>query len=230
MTRRLHGMGQPNYRNGFKLTLQPHMLDRPLRWRRPQMIFVNSMSDLFHKDVPVECPFPFPRTPPRPPRNTRVPLPVGQRSRQAANQADARARWRNPGSLRSKGSARAKAPRSSSNSGEAATRSSRAASSKDEPGTECRRPRCRSHRALGFATSLRSPFPDRADDRSPACPTHACAEAETETNTVVARQAFFMAAEERSGRSNDRGLLALRWPSVFGRPITEVGIRTQSRD
>jgi protein gp37 len=46
-------MGQPNYRNGFRVTLHPHMLDRPLSWRRPQMIFVNSMSDLFHEDVPV---------------------------------------------------------------------------------------------------------------------------------------------------------------------------------
>lgn len=54
MARRLHGMGQPNYRNGFKLTLQPQMLNRPLLWRRPQMIFVNSMSDLFHKDVPLD--------------------------------------------------------------------------------------------------------------------------------------------------------------------------------
>jgi protein gp37 len=52
MAKRLKGMGQPNYSNGFDLTLQPQMLDRPLRWRRPQMVFVNSMSDLFHKDVP----------------------------------------------------------------------------------------------------------------------------------------------------------------------------------
>jgi len=53
MARRLKGMGQPNYRNGFQLTLQPQMLDRPLRWRTPQVVFVNSMSDLFHKDVPL---------------------------------------------------------------------------------------------------------------------------------------------------------------------------------
>jgi protein gp37 len=52
MARRLEAMGQPNYRNGFRVTLQPHMVDRPLSWRRPQMIFVNSMSDLFHHDVP----------------------------------------------------------------------------------------------------------------------------------------------------------------------------------
>ena len=54
MAKRLHGMGQTNYRNGFELTLQPHMLDVPLKWKRPRRIFVNSMSDLFHDDVPVE--------------------------------------------------------------------------------------------------------------------------------------------------------------------------------
>jgi len=47
-------MGQANYRNGFKLTLQPQMLDLPLRWKTPKRIFVNSMSDLFHKDVPTD--------------------------------------------------------------------------------------------------------------------------------------------------------------------------------
>ena len=47
-------MGQKNYTNGFKLTLQPHMLELPLRWKKPQTIFVNSMSDLFHKAVPLE--------------------------------------------------------------------------------------------------------------------------------------------------------------------------------
>lgn len=54
MARRLKAMGQKNYANGFDLTLQPHMLDRPLQWKKPQVIFVNSMSDLFHDDVPVE--------------------------------------------------------------------------------------------------------------------------------------------------------------------------------
>lgn len=53
MAERLQAMGQPNYANGFELTLQPHMLELPLRWRKPQTIFVNSMSDLFHKDVPL---------------------------------------------------------------------------------------------------------------------------------------------------------------------------------
>jgi protein gp37 len=54
MSKRLKAMGQRNYRNGFDLTLQPHMLELPLRWKKPQTIFVNSMSDLFHKDVPLE--------------------------------------------------------------------------------------------------------------------------------------------------------------------------------
>ena len=52
MAERLQAMGQPNYRNGFALTLQRHMLELPLRWRKPQRIFVNSMSDLFHEGVP----------------------------------------------------------------------------------------------------------------------------------------------------------------------------------
>ena len=46
-------MRQPNYKNGFDLTLQPQMLKLPLRWRTPQTIFVSSMSDLFHDDVPL---------------------------------------------------------------------------------------------------------------------------------------------------------------------------------
>lgn len=54
MAKRLKAMGQGNYRNGFRLTLQPQMLEVPLRWKRPQTIFVNSMSDLFHKEVPLE--------------------------------------------------------------------------------------------------------------------------------------------------------------------------------
>jgi len=54
LAKRLKAMGQPNYRNGFKLTLHPHVLDVPLRWRRPRSVFVNSMSDLFHKDVPFD--------------------------------------------------------------------------------------------------------------------------------------------------------------------------------
>ncbi len=54
MALRLQAMGQPNYANGFKLTLQERMLELPLKWKTPQTIFVNSMSDLFHKDVPDE--------------------------------------------------------------------------------------------------------------------------------------------------------------------------------
>jgi protein gp37 len=52
MALRLRAMGQPNYRNGFKVTCHPHTLDIPSKWKKPQMIFVNSMSDLFHQDVP----------------------------------------------------------------------------------------------------------------------------------------------------------------------------------
>ncbi len=54
MARRLQAMGQPNYANGFKLTLHEHALEAPLSWKKPQVVFVNSMSDLFHRDVPVE--------------------------------------------------------------------------------------------------------------------------------------------------------------------------------
>jgi protein gp37 len=50
---RLQAMGQRNYRNGFDVTLQPQMLELPLRWKSPKRIFVNSMSDLFHEDVPL---------------------------------------------------------------------------------------------------------------------------------------------------------------------------------
>ena len=54
MAHRLQAMGQPNYRNGFRLTCHPHVLERPLHWKKPRLVFVNSMSDLFHRDVPVE--------------------------------------------------------------------------------------------------------------------------------------------------------------------------------
>jgi protein gp37 len=53
MATRLQAMGQKNYRNGFSLTCHPEMLDVPKRWRKPRLIFVNSMGDLFHKDVPL---------------------------------------------------------------------------------------------------------------------------------------------------------------------------------
>ena len=54
MSLRLKAMGQANYVNGFQLTLQEHMLEVPFRWKKPQTIFVNSMSDLFHQKVPTE--------------------------------------------------------------------------------------------------------------------------------------------------------------------------------
>jgi protein gp37 len=53
MSARLKAMGQRNYRNGFRLTLHKHMLDAPLHWKKPQVVFVNSMSDLFQDKVPV---------------------------------------------------------------------------------------------------------------------------------------------------------------------------------
>ena len=52
MAKRLQAMGQGNYRSGFRLTLQPQMLEIPLHWRKPRTVFVNSMSDLFHDAVP----------------------------------------------------------------------------------------------------------------------------------------------------------------------------------
>jgi protein gp37 len=52
MAGRLKAMGNPNYGNGFEVTLQPHMLDLPFSWKSPKRVFVNSMSDLFHEDVP----------------------------------------------------------------------------------------------------------------------------------------------------------------------------------
>lgn len=54
MSLRLQAMGQANYANGFELTMQRRMLELPLKWRNPQTIFVNSMSDLFHKGVTTE--------------------------------------------------------------------------------------------------------------------------------------------------------------------------------
>ncbi|MBT3224310.1 MAG: phage Gp37/Gp68 family protein [Proteobacteria bacterium] len=54
MARRLRGMGQHHYRNGFTPTLQDDLVEAPLRWRKQRVVFVNSMSDLFHGDVPDE--------------------------------------------------------------------------------------------------------------------------------------------------------------------------------
>lgn len=54
MALRLQSMGQANYVNGFTLTLHDEALELPLRWKKPQTIFVNSMSDMFHANVPRE--------------------------------------------------------------------------------------------------------------------------------------------------------------------------------
>jgi protein gp37 len=54
MARRLQAMGQRNYRNGFGLTCHPELLELPLHWKQPKMVFVNSMSDLFHADIPLD--------------------------------------------------------------------------------------------------------------------------------------------------------------------------------
>lgn len=54
MARRLQGMGVPKYRNGFRVTLHPDTLHEPLGWHKPRLVFVNSMSDIFNKDIPFE--------------------------------------------------------------------------------------------------------------------------------------------------------------------------------
>ena len=52
MAYRLQAMGVPEYADGFELRLVPGRLDEPLKRKKPTMYFVNSMSDLFHKEVP----------------------------------------------------------------------------------------------------------------------------------------------------------------------------------
>lgn len=52
MAFRLQAMGNSRYENAFKVTLHEDLLDAPRKWKKPRIIFVNSMSDLFHKDVP----------------------------------------------------------------------------------------------------------------------------------------------------------------------------------
>ncbi|MCZ8514983.1 phage Gp37/Gp68 family protein [Paenibacillus filicis] len=54
MAKRLHAMRNPRYINEFNVTLHQDLIDLPLTWKSPRRIFVNSMSDLFHKDVPIE--------------------------------------------------------------------------------------------------------------------------------------------------------------------------------
>jgi protein gp37 len=53
MALRLYEMGQYRYRNKFQVTLHEDLIETPLKWRKPRVVFVNSMSDLFHKDVPL---------------------------------------------------------------------------------------------------------------------------------------------------------------------------------
>ena len=54
MAKRLHAMGVQRYQNGFNVTLHEDLVDTPTKWKQPRLIFVNSMSDLFHEDIPVE--------------------------------------------------------------------------------------------------------------------------------------------------------------------------------
>ncbi|MCK9401397.1 MAG: phage Gp37/Gp68 family protein [Bacteroidales bacterium] len=54
MSRRLKAMGQEKYKNGFKLTLHPDTLSEPYTWKKSKVVFVNSMSDLFHQNVPIQ--------------------------------------------------------------------------------------------------------------------------------------------------------------------------------
>ncbi|MDE0165195.1 MAG: phage Gp37/Gp68 family protein [Bryobacterales bacterium] len=53
LSERFRGTANHPFENGFDLTLRPERLQQPLKWKRPRMIFVNSMSDLFHKEIPV---------------------------------------------------------------------------------------------------------------------------------------------------------------------------------
>jgi protein gp37 len=53
MAKRLQAMGQKNYAKGFRPAVHEHVLNLPLQWEKPRTIFVNSMSDLFHPQVPV---------------------------------------------------------------------------------------------------------------------------------------------------------------------------------
>lgn len=54
MANRLHAMRSPRYQNGFELTIHADLVDLPRSWRQPRVIFVNSMSDLFHDAVPMD--------------------------------------------------------------------------------------------------------------------------------------------------------------------------------
>ena len=52
LSNRLKAMGVEKYKNGFELTVHPLEIEKPYNWKKPSMIFVNSMSDLFHEDIP----------------------------------------------------------------------------------------------------------------------------------------------------------------------------------
>lgn len=54
MSKRLKAMGVKKYDHGFKIRMHEHELDTPYKWKKPKVFFVNSMSDLFHKDLPIE--------------------------------------------------------------------------------------------------------------------------------------------------------------------------------
>lgn len=54
MAKRLKAMGSPRYTNGFRVTLHDDLIELPRRWKSPRLVFVNSMSDLFHEEVPEE--------------------------------------------------------------------------------------------------------------------------------------------------------------------------------
>ncbi|MES2565472.1 MAG: phage Gp37/Gp68 family protein [Bacteroidota bacterium] len=54
MSNRLYHMGVDKYKDNFKLRIHPQTLNEPLKWKKPKIVFVNSMSDMFHKDVPLE--------------------------------------------------------------------------------------------------------------------------------------------------------------------------------
>jgi protein gp37 len=54
MAKRLQAMGMDRYANGFNVTMHEDLLDLPFQWKKPRLVFVNSMSDLFHPQVPIE--------------------------------------------------------------------------------------------------------------------------------------------------------------------------------
>lgn len=54
MAKRLNAMGSERYKHGFRLTVHDDLINAPRNWKKPKLVFVNSMSDLFHKSVPTE--------------------------------------------------------------------------------------------------------------------------------------------------------------------------------